>query len=216
MNTKRIIFWVGFVIVLALIVWGLIAAINKEKGASPNGPKVGIPAPITSIDHVRGPENASVTFIEYSDFQCPACQIYHPIVENIFASSTVPIRMVYRHYPLPQHSNALISAQASEAASLQGKFWEMYHLLFINHTEWTELGDPRDVFAGYAQRIGLNVTKFKADMDGTVAKDAVQKQLAEGQVLGIYQTPTFFLNGKMIENPQSYEQFKTAIEAAAK
>lgn len=99
---------------------------------------------------------------------------------------------------------------------MQGKFWEMYRLIFANYTEWTELGDPREIFVGYAERIGLNIVKFRADMDGTVAKDAVEKQLAEGRVLGIYQTPTFFLNGKMIENPQGYESFKTAIEAAAK
>ncbi len=215
MNTKRVIFWLGFVVVLALIVWGLIAAMDKGS-AGPKGTKLGTPAPVTFADHVRGPESAPVTLIEYSDFQCPACQNYYPVVERLLASSTVPIRMVYRHFPLPQHANAVISAQASEAAALQGKFWEMYSFIFANHAEWTGLNDPREVFAGYAQRIGLNVTRFKADMDGAVAKDMVQKQLAESRSVGINQTPTFFLNGKMIENPQGYEPFKAVIEAAAK
>lgn len=216
MNTKRIIFWLGFVVVLALIIWGLIASIDKQAKTPGNGSKLGVPAPVAATDHVRGPENATVTLIEYSDFQCPACELYYPIVEQLLASSTVPIRMVYRHFPLPQHANATISAQASEAAAIQGKFWEMYRLIFANHAEWTELGDPREVFVGYARLIGLDVVQFKADMDGAVAKDAVQRQLAEAQTLGIYQTPTFFLNGKIIENPQGYEPFKTAIEAAAK
>jgi len=211
MNIKRIIFWIGFVLVLGLIIWGLIASINKEN----KGPKLGKPAPISATDHVRGPEDARVTLIEYSDFQCPACQAYHPLIEKIFASSTIPFRMVYRHYPLPQHPNAFISAQASEAAALQGKFWEMQNLIFTYHTEWTELKDPRDVFVGYAQRIGLNVISFKNDMNGTFTKDAVSKQLAEGQSIGVNSTPTFFLNGNKIENPQSYEQFETAIKAAA-
>lgn len=211
MNTKRVIFWIIFVVVLALIVWGLIAAMNKES----TGPKLEAPAPISAADHVRGPENAPVALIEYSDFQCPACQAYYPLIERVLASSTVPIRMVYRHFPLPQHKNATIAAQASEAAAMQGKFWEMYGMLFISPAEWTELADPRDVFAGYAQRIGINVTKFKADMDGAVAKEIVQRQLAEGQSIGINQTPTFFLNGKMVENPQGYDQFEKAIQSAA-
>ena len=212
MNTKRIAIWTVFVIVLALIVWGVIASMNK----SASGPKVGTPEPIVSTDHIKGPADAPVTLLEYSDFQCPACEAYYSVVEHVLASSTVPIRFVYRHFPLPQHSNARPSAQAAEAAGLQGKFWEMYSLLFANHTEWTELTDPSSVFAGYAQRIGLNLSKFKADVDSTVVKGIVEGSFVASQKLGLNQTPTFFLNGKMIQNPQSYEQFKADIEAAAR
>ena len=141
MNTKRIIFWIGFIVVLTLIVWGLIASMDKQ-AKNGDSPKVGTPAPVGASDHVRSSANASttsaasttVTLLEYSDFQCPACQNYYPVVEQVFASSTVPIRLVYRHFPLSQHANSTIAAQASEAAALQGRFWEMYSLLFANHT----------------------------------------------------------------------------------
>jgi len=213
MNTKRIIFWACFLVLLGLIVWGLVAAMGKPQAGSL--PKVGDPAPVTAADHIRGPSDAPVTFIEYSDFQCPACEAYYPVIEHILASSTVPIRFVYRHFPLPQHANAALSARASEAAGLQGKFWEMYALLFANHTEWTELADPHAVFAGYAERIGLNAARFKTDIDGPVAKAAVQASLDEATRMGLGWTPTFFLNGTLIQ-PQSYDQLAADIQAAAR
>lgn len=212
MNIKRAIFWACFVVVLGLIVWGLVASMGKGQT---NG-TAGTPAPISSADHARGPMDAPVVLLEYSDLQCPACGAYHPLVEKVLASSTIPIRMVYRHYPLPQHKNAFIAAQASEAAAMQGKFWEMENLLFTYQDQWSELADPREIFSGYALRIGLNVEKFKSDMDSDIAKNIVTAQRNEAQKIGINKTPTFFLNGKEIESPQGYEQFKAAIEAAAK
>ena len=222
MNTKRIIFWVIFVIILGLIIWGMVAALNKEQSAGPNGELVGTPAPVTSTDHVRyvggatSSSTAKVTFIEYSDFQCPACEAYYPLIERLLASTTVPTEFVYRHFPLPQHANAAITAQASEAAALQGKFWPMHDLLFANHTEWTELADPTDVLVGYAQRIGLNIQKFKADLTSQAVKDIVDTHLKEARRISLFQTPTFFINGKMIQNPQSYEQFNSILQAAAR
>jgi protein-disulfide isomerase len=139
MNIKRVIFWFGFIVVLGLIVWGLIVSMDKQSA----GLRVKDPAPISSTDHIRGAENASTTIVEYSDFQCPACQNYYPVVEHLFASSTIPLRIVYRNFPLPQHKNAMAAAEAAEAAAMQGKFWEMYSLIFANHIEWTELSDPR-------------------------------------------------------------------------
>jgi protein-disulfide isomerase len=214
MNTKRIAFWVVFVVILGLIVWGMVAAMNKSASRGPG--EVGTPAPITAADHVRGPADAPVTLIEYSDFQCPACEAYYPLIERVYASSTVPIRMVYRHFPLPQHRNAIPSARAAEAAALQGRFWEMYSLLFANHTQWTELSDPTTIFESYAERIGLNVPKFKTDLDSKAVTDAVDAASAEANRIGLFQTPTFFVNGKMIQNPQGYDAFKTAIESAAR
>lgn len=222
MNTKRIIFWVIFVVVLGLIIWGMVAALNKEQSAGPNGQAVGTPAPVSTVDHVRyaggatSSTTAKVTLLEYSDFQCPACEAYYPVVEHVLASTTVPVEFVYRHFPLPQHANAPITAQASEAAALQGKFWEMYGLIFANHAEWTELADPTDVLAGYAQRVGLNVPKFKADLTSQAVKDMVLADVKADNKLGLFQTPTFFVNGKMIQNPQSYEQFNSVLQAAAR
>jgi protein-disulfide isomerase len=212
MNTKRIVFWSCFVIVLGLIVWGLAAASNKQS----SGPALGTPAPVTAVDHVTGPADAPVTLIEYGDFQCPACGAYYPLVEKLITTdASTSVRLVFRHFPLPQHLNAPLAAQASEAASMQGKFWDMYNMLYQHQNDWANLSDPHSVFEGYAAAIGLDVAKFTIDIDSAAAKQVVSADQAEGETLGIDGTPTFFVNGKAITNPQSYDDFKNLILAAA-
>ncbi len=221
MNSRRITFWTVFIVVLGLIVVGLIAAMNKPAKDTLSSLKE--PAPITSEDHVYGPSDAPVTLIEYSDFQCPACEMYFYEIEQLLASSTVPIRFVYRQFPLAQHPNAVPAALASEAAGAQGKFWDMYKLIFANHTEWTELPDAVPTFVKYAETIGLDIPKFKADMAPSTSSgqgnstliDKITNSSKEGVSIGINATPTFFVNGKPINNPPSYAEFETLIETAA-
>lgn len=212
MNTRRIFFWVAFIIILALIIWGLIVAMNRPV---PSGPNLGTPAPVTALDHVTGPADAPVTMIEYSDFQCPACELYHPLIEKVLASSTIPIRFIYRHFPLSQHANAMPAALASEAAGVQGKFWDMYHLLFNNHEEWTELPDAKPIFIKYASDIGLDVEQFKTDLSSSTLKDRIVADSDGGIKIGIDSTPTFFLNDRAITNPKSYDEFISDIQKAA-
>ncbi len=215
MNTKRIIFWIIFLLVLALIVWGLAVAMNK---APRTGLELGTPPEVVTTDHVRGPANAPVTIIEYSDFQCPACATYYPLVERLVDEASTTVRFVYRHFPLfpIPHKNAFIASQASVAAGMQGKFWEMYRLLFDNQKLWETSTTPAAVFEEYAQRIGLNMTTYKNDVDSDTVKARVQKDRDEGNAIGISGTPTFFINGKAIVNPQGYEPFKALIDEAAR
>jgi len=217
MNIKRLIFWIAFLIVLVLIIWGLFVAMNRP---SPSGlPNVGSPAPVTANDHVEGPANAPVTLIEYGDFECPACDEYASLVGRLFSEeATGTLRVVFRHFPLPQHSDALIAAEASEAAADQGKFWNMYSLLYANQNDWVNLSVPqaRAIFDGYAGQLGLNMSRFDSDIDSTATAAFIQGEQAEGQALGINYTPTFFVNGKIITNPQGYEAFKAIIDSAAR
>ena len=216
MNIKRISFWALFVAVLGLIVWGVALSLSRQQ----SGPKVGTPAPVSAADHVEHIAGSSTTtpveLIEYSDFQCPACEAYYPLVQQVLASTTVPVTFVYRHFPLPQHPNARIAAQASEAAAAQGKFWQMYDMLFQNHAEWTDLADPTPIFDGYAQRLGLDVATFKADMTSSSTAARIATDFDEAGKLGLFQTPTFFVNGTMIQNPQSYAEFEADLQAAAR
>jgi len=212
MNTKRIFFWLCFIIILGLIIWGLIVAMNKQP--PPTSGAGGTPPPVTTSDHVRGSATAPVTLIEYSDYQCPACEAYYPVVEQLWANASTSLRIVYRNFPLPQHANAIPSALAAEAASAQGKFWDMYSLIFQNHLEWQDLSDPEPVFEGYAGRIGLNMDKFKADVANKTGMTKIQADQDGGTAIHIDATPTFFVNGKAIDNPQGYEPFKAIIDAA--
>jgi len=213
MNIKRIFFWISFLVVLALILWGLVVAMNKApKG---DGVNLGAPAVVTAEDHIIGPAEAPVTIIEYSDFECPACQMYYYVLERLVGSSTVPVRLVYRHFPLLQHKNAIPASLASEAAARQGKFWEMYRLIFENASDWVELGDATSIFQGYARDIGLDLAIYEKDLTDPALLARVKRDLNEGTAIGINATPTFFLNGKVIANPTSYDEFQTIIQAAA-
>ena len=92
----------------------------------------------------------------------------------------------------------------------------MYKLIFENHTDWTPLKDAGPVFYSYAQKLGLDMEKFKTDLASSSLKEKITASIKEGTDIGISGTPTFFVNGKVIENPSSYEAFKTIIEEAAK
>jgi len=210
MNTKRIMFWLGFFIVLVLIIWGLIVAMNKP--VTSQEPKN--PAPATVNDHIFGKSDAVVTLIEYSDFQCPACRTYYYFVDKLL-NSTTSVRVVYRHFPLPQHPNAIPAALAFEAASVQGKSFEMYKMIFENYDQWVELTDPKPEFVKYAESLGLNVSKFSEDMASTTLRKIIDDNAIEGQKIGINATPTFFVNGKFINNPPSYAEFEKLIRETA-
>ncbi len=212
MNIKRIIFWVCFLIILALIVWGLAVAMSKPVIAP--GVATGSPAPVSEVDHVKGPSTAPVTIIEYSDFQCPACENYYPVVSRLLEESSTTVRFVYRHFPLSQHPNAMPAAMASEAASQQGKFWEMYDLIFKNHSDWTESADPTPTFVGYANTLGLDIPRFIGDLGTSTSKQAIEADSQSGQKAGINATPTFFINGKAINTPSTYAEFKKLIDQA--
>lgn len=162
---------------------------------------------------VQGNASASVTLLEYSDFQCPACAAYAPLVTNLHKDFPDTLKIVYRYFPLETiHKNALISAQAAQAAHKQGKFWEMHDQLFEHQTDWAGSENPTDAFQTYAQAIGLNLDQFTTDMNDPSTKDAVKSDEAMGTDANIPGTPSFFLDGKKLENPQSYEAFKQVIE----
>lgn len=208
MNTRRIIFWLCFVVVLGLIIWGMVVAMNKK----PPEQKYNDPVPVSASDHVKGPSDAQITVIEYSDFQCPACQAYYPLVTRLLNEASTTVKFVYRHFPLGQHKNARAASEASEAAHIQGKFWEMYALLFSGHTEWETLADPMPVFERYADSLDLDLEKFKSDIKSDAVKNLVESQRKEGETVGIAFTPSFFVNGKILNpNPQSYDLFKAAV-----
>lgn len=215
MNTKRIIFWVGFLTVLVLIIWGLAVAMNKPVQ---DGPIMGDALAITTADHIIGSVTAPVTLIEYSDFQCPACGSYYPLIERLMNEASTTVRLVYRHYPLPQHKNAMLAARASEAASNQGKFWDMYRALFEDQSAWSELADldARKTFAGYAAKMGLDMNLYVADLDSASTTARIRTDADGAIATGVNATPTFFVNGKAIITPQSYDLLKSTIEAAAK
>ena len=124
------------------------------------------------------------------------------------------VSLTYRHYPLRQiHPNAQLAGQATEAAGNQGKFWEMHDVIFNTQNQWSSLSDPAEFFGQLAESIGLDVAQFQTDLTSDEAEARVDDQYAEATGLRLPGTPSFFLNGTLIEHPGSYAAFKSLVEA---
>lgn len=181
----------------------------KETGIPANAPLGAMPP------NMLGAPNATVSVEEFADFQCPTCASVHTIMKNVQAAYGSRIKFVYRSYPLTQiHKNAYDAAVAAEAAGAQGKFWDMQNQLFTNQQAWANSGDARTVFAGYAEKIGIDVEKFKADMLSFNTKGRVDADIARGRALNLTSTPTIFINGKSIPFEQmNLDALKQIIDA---
>ena len=128
-------------------------------------PAVQVPTDDAPIQGLKG-DNPPLRIVEFADFQCPACRSYYPLLLEVFEAYRDRISFVYRHFPLKQiHFNAEPAAWASEAASRQGKFWEMHNLLFEKQNEWSTPTDLKKTFGDYAELLGLDKQKFLTDLD---------------------------------------------------
>lgn len=201
--------WGSVILGIVLLMAGLI-----KLGTRPaTGNNSVLAAEVTATDHSKGADNASITLVEYSDFQCPACATYAPVIKRLLEENPNDFRVIYRHYPLVEiHENALLASYAAEAADRQGKFWEMHDVLFNTQKQWSERGDANEFFIKLALSLGLNEEQFKTDMNSKEVKERVKQDRDSGQASGVRGTPSLFLNGKGI-TPASYADIQTAIDA---
>src|SRR3989344_1201874 len=203
--------YVAFGIVIAIIIAGFVfLGVKFGKNGGSEAPAL-LVSVINASDWTKGNKESKTVLIEYSDFQCPACAAYHPIVRQVMDNFSDKVVFVYRHFPLSQHKNAELAAITAEAAGQQGKFWEMHDDIFNNQKEWSENSNAKELFIKYAGNIGLNVEQFKLDIEIKELKDKVKRDLNSGISAGVNSTPTFFLNAKKV-SPTSYEDFKNIIE----
>jgi protein-disulfide isomerase len=155
----------------------------------------------------KGSSSAPITIVAFSDFQCPFCSRVLPTLDKLQKEYPNKVRVFFRHNPLPFHSDAPLAAQAAVAAELQGKFWPMHDKLFGNQQNL-----KRPDLEKYAQEIGLDVEKFKKDIDSPAVKKRVDDDLELGKKLGVQGTPNFFIDGRPIRGAVPYEQFKAAVD----
>lgn len=141
----------------------------------------------------KGNPDAPVYLVEFSDFQCPACKEFKPIVDQLVEKYSGQLLYVYRYYPLSQHPFGRPAALAAIAAQKQNKFWEMYNYLFAHQNEFSQ-----EFIEKSGQELGLDTEKFKSDMNSTESQNLLDKDLADGNTFGVSATPTFFLNGEKI------------------
>jgi protein-disulfide isomerase len=169
---------------------------------------------ITVTDHIKGGTAAKVSLTEYSDFQCPACGQFEPIVEDILKQYGDSIKFEYRNFPLLQvHPFAESAAIAAEAAAQQGKYFEFHDMLFAKQKEWTAGISPTSYYAQYAKELGMNVQQFERQQRSSILRDKVKSDFKAAVALGLTSTPTFYLNGQKM-TISTIEAFKADIAAA--
>jgi protein-disulfide isomerase len=201
-------------VAIAAILLGIFA-VTHNKGSSANGGSTASNASGQASQHYRGNTSSKVVFVEYGDFQCPACGAYYPLVEQVYAKYQDRVKFQFRNFPLVQiHQNAQAGARAAEAANLQGKYWDMYNQLYKNQETWASSTNVRPIFESYAQSLGLDVNKFKTDYASDAVNRTINADLGEGHKLKVQGTPTFFLNGKEItDKPRDVDGFSKLLDA---
>jgi protein-disulfide isomerase len=162
-------------------------------------------------DHIRGPENAPVTLLEYGDYECPYCNAAHEIVDEVQRRMSDELRFVFRHFPLTTiHPMAEPAALAAEAAGALGKFWEMHDTLYDNQDQLA----PRSLLA-FAAAIGLDLERFTAELQRGVHLTKVRDDLIGGVRSGVRGTPTFFINGRRHDGSWDLANLLGTLQAAA-
>ena len=198
-------FW-GIILVICLIFVGIIV-FNKD-----NTPKNSV----NPTNHVTVTDKNGVKLVEYGDFQCSACGKYYPTVHQVVEAYKDKIQFQFRNLPLSQiHQNAFSAARAAEAADKQGKFWEMYDMLYQNQSAWSESDNPKSSYEQYAKQLGLDIDKFNSDYASKTVNDLINADLAAfDKTKAAKQTPTFFLNGKRVEPDADVASFKKILDEA--
>ena len=157
---------------------------------------------------VTGPAEAKITLIEFSDFECPYCSKAIADVHAIMAAYPGKIKLIYKQFPLSMHPHAEFAAAASLAARDQGKFWEMHDKLFANYRQLN-----RQNVLLWANQIGLNMEKFVADLDSGKYAATIKRDVKDGEVAGVFGTPSFFINGQHYNGPLELRAVKPILDA---
>jgi len=171
----------------------------------------------TESIHIRGKPDAHVTLEEFGDFQCPPCGALAGPIKQIEHDYQPHLRVIFHHFPLITHQHAREAAWATEAADLQGRFWDMHDLLYREQSVWSKAADIRTLFDAYAGMLGLNVERFKKDMESEKVKARVGLDQQHAAKLGVQNTPTIFINNQAVAptslNP---DKLRAAVDAAVK
>jgi len=180
--------WAGGSLVLILGALAIVLFTGAPSTAAATLPEV------TATDITYGPDGTGVVVMEYADFQCEACARYFPMLATLRQKYGKKAQFVFRFFPLENHPYGMLSAQVAYAAHLQGKFWEMHDLLYERQKEWTDAADPHPYFEAYAKSLGLDMSRFREDVNAQTTKDFITRQHAAGTEAGVTHTPWFAVN----------------------
>jgi protein-disulfide isomerase len=165
-----------------------------------------VKVPVTNAP-VRGPANAEITLVEFSDFQCPFCIAATPQLESVLKAYPSHVKLIFKEFPLDSHAQAPMAAAAALAAHKQGKFWPMYDGLFAQKGNLSRRG-----ILALAGADGLDMTRFQADFDSPEIKKAVDRDMTDGEHIGVDSTPTLFMNGQRYNGPVTLAALKPVLD----
>jgi protein-disulfide isomerase len=155
----------------------------------------------------KGPQNAPIEIVEFSDFQCPFCESAFPTVNQVLNTYGDRIHFVYRHYPLVIHPRARPAAEAAQCAAEQDKFWQFHDKLFGDQSRLTD-----DDFKNDAAQLGLDTAQFNGCVDSHKYTAEIDTDIQAGNEAGVSGTPAFYINGRMLSGAQPFEAFKRIID----
>jgi protein-disulfide isomerase len=162
------------------------------------------------IDHLEGSQHARVTLIEYGDFECPSCKVAATTPKLLLERFPNKVRFIFRHFPLQEaHPHALLAAEAAEAAAAQGKFWQMHDILFQNQAHLKD----KDLYR-YATELGLDLARYTAEMDDHIYLQRVREHVEGARRSHIRATPTFFVDGVVVDISFGMKVLHDAVAAA--
>lgn len=201
------LFFVGIVVVVLVGLVGLFMLTNKPAET------VDTTSFVRENNYYLGPKDAKVVLVAFGDFQCPACKAAEPALLQVRSEYRDKIKIVFKHFPLPSHTNAMSASKAAEAAGAQGKFWEYHDKLYETQDSWSASTNLLKLFEGYAKELGLDTAKFAQELNSDKFNETINKDKSDGLDVDVSATPTFFLNGEKLVGVITFAEFKQKIEA---
>lgn len=218
--TQEVKILLGIGALTLVLLFSAVFFLSNSSSNSASNPNIDTKLLIKPDSNKHLSETAQLTFIEFGDYQCPACGTAHPIVNQVLKNYPDKVNFVFRHFPLPQHQNAILAAEAAEAAGEQGKYWQMHDLLYENQAAWSESNDASTLFSSYAQSLNLNLDQFKSNLTSKKYLDKINADKNDGISLGVNSTPTFYFLTKDNQAGKlasfNYTEFKKVIEQYTK
>jgi protein-disulfide isomerase len=198
MKTFRPFLIIAIVLVVAVI-GGVVFLRSRQSTDSSRSSQP--PSNVPTETAKKLPADTVVTLEEFGDYQCPPCGELHPTLKKLKAEFGPNLNFIFRNYPLSEiHKNALLAAQAAEAARVQNRFWEMHDLLYESQKVWSDDINPKPIFIKFARDLGLDAEQFVRDLDSQEVKLRIEADREAAAKLGVNGTPTVFINGRRLRD----------------
>jgi protein-disulfide isomerase len=200
MKKYRALLIIAIVLVAAVATVAFLLRSSRNKGSSTAATPIATPLPSGAAPERKLPASAVVTLEEFGDYQCPPCGALHPALKKLKQEFGASLNFIFRNLPLTTiHKNALIAAQAAEAARVQNRFWEMHDLLYETQNLWKDDINPKTIFVKFAGDLGLDTARFARDMEDKQVQMRIEADIDAAAQLGITGTPTILIEGRELK-----------------